>query len=50
MPGSTTSNRLWYIYVLESFRGGKKYVGYSRDLRERYLKTTAGRRFLAKRL
>ncbi len=88
MPGSTTwNNRFWYVYVLTSYRDGKQYVGFTRDLRarykahnegksfataprrplsliyyeactersdaerrEQYLKTTGGRRFLAKRM
>lgn len=87
MPGSTTSNKFFYVYVLKSLPDGQKYVGSTRDLRERikvhargmsfataprrpfrliyyeacltegdtrrrerYLKTTGGRRFLAKRL
>ncbi|MDP3727204.1 MAG: GIY-YIG nuclease family protein [bacterium] len=87
MPSSTTSNKFFYAYVLESLADGQKYVGSTRDLRkrirahargmsfataprrpfqliyyeaclaegdarrrERYLKTTGGRRFLAKRL
>ena len=88
MPSSTTSKmRLYYVYVLESLRDKKRYIGFTIDLksrlkahqkglsfstksrrplkliyfeaclnyndakrREHYLKTTGGRRFLAKRL
>ncbi len=87
MPGSTTSNRYYVVYTLESRKDGKRYIGLTTNLqkrikehnmgksfstsprrpfkliyaelclnsedakkRERYLKTTGGRRFLAKRL
>jgi putative endonuclease len=87
MPGSTTLTKIYWIYVLESLKGGKRYIGYSPYIKERlikhnkgevvstryrrplrliylegysneddakrrekYLKTTGGRRFLAKRL
>jgi putative endonuclease len=85
MPGSTTSNNLYWIYVLLSQFDKKRYIGftkrpierisehnnglvfstksrrpfnliyvegciYEKDARrrEKYLKTTGGRRFLAK--
>lgn len=87
MPSGTTLNRLHIVYILESRDDGKRYIGYTTNLRkrlafhnrgqvrstksrrpfaliycegcllkkdamrrERYLKTTGGRRFLAKRL
>ena len=100
MPSSTTSNsvvqqsctsrakrNLHWVYVLESLKDKKRYIGYTKNLRkrliqhqqgkifstsfrrplmliylegcldeedskrrEKYLKTTGGRRFLAKRL
>ncbi len=87
MPDGTTSNRLYWVYVLLSLKDKKRYVGYTQDInvrlkehqegkvsstrdrrpfklmyvegclnkedayrREGYLKTTDGRRFLAKRL
>ena len=87
MPGGTTSNRFFYVYILQSKIDGDRYVGFTRDLRkrlrehnegrsfstayrrpfeliyyeacvsesdarrrEKYMKTTDGRRFLAKRL
>ena len=86
MPGSTTSN-YYVVYVLESHKDKKRYIGFTTNLqkriekhnqgkvfstsprkpfkliyaelclnyqdakrREHYLKTTGGRRFLAKRL
>lgn len=87
MPGATTSTRHYIVYVLESMKDGKRYIGFTTNLRRRiqehaqglsfatkprlpmkliyaelctieedarrreiYLKTTRGRRFLAKRL
>ena len=87
MPSATTSIMFFYVYVLESLRDKKRYIGYTNNLkrrieehnqgksfstkprlpmkliyfeactnqqdaerREEYLKTTRGRRFLAKRL
>ncbi|MFZ5559554.1 MAG: GIY-YIG nuclease family protein [Patescibacteria group bacterium] len=87
MPGTTTSNMFFYVYVLESLKDGERYIGITNDLkrrieehnngrnfgtsyrrpfkliyceictneddakrREKYLKCTGGRRFLAKRL
>jgi len=87
MPGATTSIMLFWVYVLESSKDKKRYIGFSTNLkkrleehkkgvvfstrprlpmkliyleactnfddakrREEYLKTTRGRRFLAKRL
>lgn len=87
MPGGTTSNQFYYVYTLESLTDGKRYIGYTQDLRkrleehnsgksiataprrpfrlvyyeaclersdairrERYMKTTDGRRFMSKRL
>ncbi|MBI2612195.1 GIY-YIG nuclease family protein [Candidatus Kaiserbacteria bacterium] len=86
MPGSTTKS-FEYVYVLQSKRDRKRYIGYTTDLRsryrehvdgavpstaprrpleliyyeaclarsdarrrERYLKSTNGRKFLSKRL
>lgn len=86
MPSSTTK-KFEYVYVLQSGLDGRRYIGYTPDLkarfrkhvqgevhstayrrpleliyyeaclrqsdarrRERYFKTTGGRRFLAKRL
>jgi len=87
MPSTTTSMVFFYVYVLQSAKDGKRYIGYTNSLkrrieehrkgksqstkprlpmkliyfeactnqedaerREGYLKTTGGRRFLAKRL
>ena len=87
MPGATTSIMFFFVYVLESIKDRKRYIGFTNNLkkrieeynkglslatkprlpfkliyyevcthrddatrREQYLKTTRGRRFLAKRL
>lgn len=87
MPGSTTSNKIYWVYVLESEKDRMRYTGFTIDIRnrlgqhhsgkvfstkhrrplkliyiegcldiedarrrEKYLKMTGGRRFLAKRL
>lgn len=87
MPGSTTSKKMYWTYVLLSLLDKKRYIGYTTNpenrlknhskglvfstksrgpfvliyleaclneedarRREKYLKTTGGRRFLAKRL
>jgi predicted GIY-YIG superfamily endonuclease len=55
---------MFYTYVLESLKTGKKYIGFSADLkrrveehnkekavaREKYFKTGFGRRYLKERL
>lgn len=87
MPGSTTLKKYYIVYILESLKDKKRYIGFTTNLakrikehnlgkvfstnfrkpfkliyaelcldyqdakrREKYLKTTGGRRFLAKRL
>ncbi|MFH1456821.1 MAG: GIY-YIG nuclease family protein [Patescibacteria group bacterium] len=87
MLSSTILNKYYYVYILESTKDGKRYVGFTIDIkkrleehhmgrnlstkyrrpfkliyaelctnindakrREKYLKQTGGRRFLAKRL
>ena len=87
MPSNTTSRMFFFVYVLESLKDNKRYIGYTNNLknrlkehedgknfstkprlpfkliyfegcldesdarrRERYLKTTQGRRFLGLRL
>jgi putative endonuclease len=87
MPGATTTMVFFYVYVLESLKDKKRYIGFTTNIRkrleehqkgksfatksrlpmkciyieactnrndaerrEKYLKTTRGRRFLVKRL
>ena len=35
MPSTTTSMVFFYVYVLESLKDGKRYIGYTSDLRRR---------------
>ena len=35
MPSNTTSQKFFYTYVLESEKDGKRYIGYTNDLRRR---------------
>ena len=42
MPGSTNSNMFFYVYVLESLRDKKRYVGYTKDLKQRLKKHNSG--------
>ncbi|OGE83562.1 MAG: hypothetical protein A3B10_03295 [Candidatus Doudnabacteria bacterium RIFCSPLOWO2_01_FULL_44_21] len=53
MPSNTTFRVFFYTYVLESLTDGNCYIGYTEKdakRREKYLKTTQGRRFLGLRL
>jgi len=35
MPSNTTSSVFFYVYVLESLKDGKKYIGYTNNLKKR---------------
>ncbi len=35
MPRNTTSSVFFYIYVLESLKDGKRYIGYTNNLKKR---------------
>ncbi|MBU0619602.1 MAG: GIY-YIG nuclease family protein [Patescibacteria group bacterium] len=35
MPSNTTSGVFFYIYVLESFKDGNRYIGYTNNLKRR---------------
>lgn len=35
MPSNTTSSMFFYVYVLESERDGKRYIGYTNNLSRR---------------
>src|SRR3989304_3873873 len=45
MPGRTISNRFYYVYVLESMKDGKQYIGYTSDLRKRMEQHQQGKSF-----
>jgi putative endonuclease len=35
MPGNTSSSVFFYVYVLESQKDGKRYMGYTNNLKKR---------------
>ncbi|PIZ87327.1 MAG: excinuclease ABC subunit C [Candidatus Nealsonbacteria bacterium CG_4_10_14_0_2_um_filter_40_15] len=35
MPSNTTSSIFFYVYVLESLKDGKRYIGYTNNLKKR---------------
>ncbi len=35
MPRNTTSSVFFYVYVLESLKDGKRYIGYTNNLKKR---------------
>jgi len=35
MPSNTTSSVFFYVYVLESLKDGKRYIGYTDNLKKR---------------
>jgi putative endonuclease len=45
MPGRTISNRFYYVYVLESQKDGKQYIGFTSDLRKRMDQHPQGKSF-----
>lgn len=45
MPGTTTSNMLFYVYVLESLKDGDRYIGFTTNLRKRIEEHNKGRNF-----
>ena len=47
MPSITTS-KFFYTYVLESRKDGKKYIGFTIDLRNRLIEHQAGKVFSTK--
>lgn len=48
MPGSTNSNAFFYIYVLESLKDKKRYIGYTTNLRKRLEEHNSGKNFSTK--
>ena len=36
MPSNTTFSVFYFVYVLESVRDGKRYIGYTHDLKKRF--------------
>ena len=50
MPSRTTSDRnlFYYVYVLESMKDGKRYIGMTTDLRRRFREHQDGKSFATK--
>lgn len=49
MPSNTTSSKFFYMYVLESLKDGKKYIGYTNNLKRRLEEHKKGLSFATKR-
>ena len=45
MPGNTTSNMFFYVYVLESLKDGNRYIGYTNNIKRRIKEHQAGYNF-----
>jgi putative endonuclease len=48
MPGSTNSNVFFYVYVLQSLKDKKMYMGYTNNLRRRLEEHNLGKSFATK--
>jgi putative endonuclease len=48
MPRNTTSSVFFFIYVLESLKDGKKYIGYTNNFKERIKEHEKGLSFATK--
>jgi len=48
MPGATTSIMFFYVYVLESIKDKKRYIGFAADLRKRLEEHKKGLSFSTK--
>jgi putative endonuclease len=44
----TTAYKFYYIYVLESLKDGKRYIGYTNDLKKRFEEHNSGKNFSTK--
>jgi len=45
MPGRTTSNRFYYVYVLRSMADNNRYIGFTTDLVKRVREHNSGTSF-----
>ena len=45
MPSNTTPFMFHYVYVLESLKDGKRYIGYTKDLKKRLMEHSKGLNF-----
>jgi putative endonuclease len=48
MPSNTSSSVFFYVYVLESQKDGKKYIGYTNNPRKRLEEHNKGKSFSTK--
>ena len=48
MPSNTSSSVFFYVYVLESIKDGKRYIGYTNNLRKRIEEHNKGKSFSTK--
>lgn len=48
MPSKTTSNKFYYVYVLQSLRDKNFYIGYTNDLKRRLMEHNKGLSFSTK--
>ena len=48
MPSNTTSSVFFYVYVLESFKDEKRYIGYTNNLKRRIEEHKKGLSFATK--
>jgi putative endonuclease len=48
MPGNTTSSIFFYVYVLESLKDKKRYIGYTNNMRRRVEEHNKGLSFSTK--
>lgn len=48
MPSNTSSSVFFYVYVLESMKDGKRYIGYTDNLRRRIEEHNKGKSFSTK--
>jgi putative endonuclease len=45
MPSNTSSSVFFYVYVLENQKDGKKYIGYTNNLKKRLEEHNKGKSF-----
>jgi putative endonuclease len=48
MPSNTTSSVFFFVYVLESLKDGKRYIGYTNNLKKRIEEHKEGLTFSTK--
>ncbi|MBU2263038.1 GIY-YIG nuclease family protein [Patescibacteria group bacterium] len=48
MPGRTNSNVFFYVYVLQSLKDKKQYIGYTNNLRRRLEEHNSGKNISTK--